>query len=254
MSQHDYNLANAAGSAFRSDANSVLLAIASLNSGATAPSTTFANMLWYDTANNLLKMRNEADNAWVTLLEIDQSNDILRLAGMDYIEIPEKSGDPSTPTNAVRLYCKDDGGDSELYVIDAGGNVVQIIKDGALNLTQSVGIGFVIDGGGAAITTGVKGYLEVPFACTITACRLLADQSGAIKVDIWKDAYANYPPTDADTITAANEPEIAASGVKDEDTVLTGWTTAISAGDILGFNVDSCTTIERCTVSLTVTR
>ena len=120
--------------------------------------------------------------------------------------------------------------------------------------SQSAAIVFVIDGGGDEIADGVAGFVQVPFACTITAARLLADQSGAIVVDIWKDTYANYPPTDADTITSATPPTIAASGVKSEDTTLTSWTTAISAGDILGFNVDSCTTIERVTVSLTVTR
>jgi len=113
-------------------------------------------------------------------------------------------------------------------------------------------INFIIDGGGSAITTGEKGHIEIPFACTIKQVTLLADQSGAIKIDIWKDIYANFPPDNTDTITGANEPEIAASGVKDQDSTLTSWTTSISAGDILAFNVDSITTVKRCTVSLKV--
>jgi len=113
-------------------------------------------------------------------------------------------------------------------------------------------ITFIIDGGGSAITTGEKGHLEIPFKCEIQQVTLLADQSGAIKIDIWKDTYANFPPTNADTICGANEPEISASGVKDQDSTLTSWTKAISAGDILAFNVDSCATIERCTISLKV--
>ena len=112
---------------------------------------------------------------------------------------------------------------------------------------------FFIDGGGSAITTGVKGYIRVPFACTIKKATLLADQSGSIKVDIWKDTYANYPPTDADTITGANEPEISAA-TKDQDTTLSSWTTAVVAGDILGINVDSCSTITFCTVQLEVAK
>lgn len=113
-------------------------------------------------------------------------------------------------------------------------------------------ITFVIDGGGATITTGVKGFLEIPFACTITRATLLADQSGSIVVDIWKDTYANYPPTVADTITASAKPTISAA-TKAQDATLTGWTTAIAAGDILGFNVDSITTCQRVTLSLRVT-
>lgn len=113
-------------------------------------------------------------------------------------------------------------------------------------------ITYVIDGGGSAITTGVKGFLEIPFACTINQVTMLADQSGSIVVDIWKDTYANYPPTDADTITASAVPTIT-TATKSQDATLTGWTTAITAGDILGFNVDSCTSITRVTISIKVT-
>lgn len=110
---------------------------------------------------------------------------------------------------------------------------------------------FVIDGGGSAITTGQKGHLEIPFACTITQVTMLADKSGSIVVDIWKDTYANFPPTDADSITASAPPTISAAQ-KSQDSTLTGWTKSISSGDILAFNVDSCTTITRVTISLKV--
>lgn len=112
---------------------------------------------------------------------------------------------------------------------------------------------WTIDGGGAAITTGQKGYIEIPFACTITAARSFADQSGSIVVDVWKDSYANYPPVDADSITASAPITISAA-TKSQDTTLTGWTTSVSAGDILGFNVDSVSTITRLTITLTVTK
>jgi len=112
---------------------------------------------------------------------------------------------------------------------------------------------FVIDGGGSAITTGQKGHLEIPFACTIQQVTMLADQSGSIVVDIWKDTYANFPPTDADSITASAPPTIS-SAQKSQDSTLTGWTKSISSGDILAFNVDSCTTITRVTISLKVER
>lgn len=114
-------------------------------------------------------------------------------------------------------------------------------------------ITFIIDGGGATITTGVKGFLEIPFNCTINAATTLADQSGSIVIDIWKDTYANYPPTVADTITASAKPTIS-TATKAQDSTLTGWTTSITAGDILGFNVDSITTCQRVTLSLKVTK
>lgn len=106
---------------------------------------------------------------------------------------------------------------------------------------------------GSAIVAGIVGYLRVPFACTITGVTLLADQAGSIVVDIWKDSYANYPPTVADTITAAAKPTLA-TAIKSQDTALAGWTTAVAEGDILGFNVDSVVTVLRVTVELHITR
>jgi len=114
-------------------------------------------------------------------------------------------------------------------------------------------VGFIIDGGGAAITTGVKGDIMVPFACTITKATLLADTSGSIVVDIWKDGYSSYPPTGGDSITASAKPTISAA-TKAQNSTLTGWTTSISAGDTLRFNVDSASTITRVTVILDVTK
>jgi microcystin-dependent protein len=67
MSQHDFSIANQTAANARSDINNALQALASLSSGATAPSTTYANQLWYDTANNQIKMRNEANSDWIVL-------------------------------------------------------------------------------------------------------------------------------------------------------------------------------------------
>lgn len=119
--------------------------------------------------------------------------------------------------------------------------------------TKISSVGITIDGGGSAITTGTKGYIQVPYACTINQVTVLADQSGSIVIDIWKDTYANYPPTDADSITASAVPTIS-SATKYQDSTLTGWTTSISAGDILGFNVDSITTCTRVHLILKVTK
>jgi hypothetical protein len=115
-----------------------------------------------------------------------------------------------------------------------------------------VAIAFVIEGpGGTVIPTGIKGDLIIPFACTILEWVLLADQVGSLVMDIWKDVYANYPPTVADSITAAAKPTITTAN-KANSTVLTGWTTIIAANDTLRFNVDSCSTITRATLTLRV--
>jgi hypothetical protein len=76
MSQHDYIIDNALAPAFRSDLNAALAAAVTQNSGATAPPTTYANMLWYDTTNDLLKIRNEANSAFITVGTVDQTNNV----------------------------------------------------------------------------------------------------------------------------------------------------------------------------------
>jgi len=113
-------------------------------------------------------------------------------------------------------------------------------------------MGIVIDGGGLVLTTGIKGDVYVPLACTITGYTMLADQSGSIVIDIWADAYANYPPTVADTIVAAAKPTIT-TALKAQTSSLTGWTVAVPAGSTLRFNVDSVTSITRLTLALTIT-
>jgi hypothetical protein len=122
---------------------------------------------------------------------------------------------------------------------------------GTAHQSNVITLTFIIDGGGSAITTGEKGHLEIPFACTITQATLLADQTGSIVIDIWKSTYAGFPPTVANTITASAKPTLA-SASKYQDDTLTGWTTAIAAGDILAFNVDSVATVTRVTLNLRV--
>lgn len=112
-------------------------------------------------------------------------------------------------------------------------------------------INFIIDGSGQTILTGSKGYTIIDFPCTIINNTLLADQSGSIVVDIKKCTYALFPTTSS--ICAAAKPTLS-SAQNSQDVTLTGWTTAISAGDILEYNVDSVTTVTRVTLSLKVTK
>jgi len=73
MAQHDYVIDNQTAPNFRADLNNALAAIVSTNSGSSAPSTTYANMMWYDTTTDILKIRNEADDNWINLGTLDQS-------------------------------------------------------------------------------------------------------------------------------------------------------------------------------------
>jgi len=73
----DYALANQSGANFRAELNTILAAIVSQNSGSTAPTTTYAYQLWIDTAaspNPLLKLRNGANDAFITIGDVTAAN------------------------------------------------------------------------------------------------------------------------------------------------------------------------------------
>ena len=119
------------------------------------------------------------------------------------------------------------------------------------NSVKKRSIQFVSDGGGSVLTTGVKSYVTVPYDCTVQSWTILAENSGSVVVDVWKDTYANYPPTVADTIAGTEKPTIS-SGIKNQDNSLITWTTALSQGDVLGFNIDSVTDITKISLSIDV--
>ena len=75
MSQHDYDIANQTFPNTRSDLNLALKALASTSSGTSVPSTVYANQLWYDSSANILYIRNEDNDANITIMELNQSND-----------------------------------------------------------------------------------------------------------------------------------------------------------------------------------
>lgn len=74
MSQNDFALDNISAPAARADISAAFQALASASSGPSAPATTYADMLWYDTTNNQLKKRNEANSAWIVLGTVDETS------------------------------------------------------------------------------------------------------------------------------------------------------------------------------------
>ena len=106
--------------------------------------------------------------------------------------------------------------------------------------------------GSGVISTGVKSYVEIPLGCEIEGWTLVADVSGSIVIDVWKDTYANFPPVVGDSIAGTEKPTLS-SAQKNQDLALTTWTKTIVAGDVLAFNVDSATTVEQVTLTLRLT-
>ena len=90
MAQHDYNIANQTAANARTDINNVLSAIATNNSGTSAPSTTFANQWWYDTDAFILYIRANGNDAWIPVAYLDQTGDNFRI--LDDTQVVNTSG------------------------------------------------------------------------------------------------------------------------------------------------------------------
>jgi hypothetical protein len=111
--------------------------------------------------------------------------------------------------------------------------------------------GIVVDGGGSTPATGSKGFLQIPFAGTITGWTLIADQSGSASITVKKSTFAAFPTNSS---IVASAPPALSSQQNATSTTLTGWTTAIAAGDVLEFVLASATTIKRLVLELQITR
>ena len=159
MSQHDMNIANQSFPNTRGDINNALAALVSQSSGASAPSTTFANQMWYDTTNNFLKMRNEADDAWITIAYLDQTSDEVefRTACIQAID-------------SAGISLKTDEGTARLTISDAG--TVDVVG----TLTAARGIG---DTQTASITgaTTLDFATHQNFVLTLTGAVTLSNPS-----------------------------------------------------------------------------
>lgn len=119
-------------------------------------------------------------------------------------------------------------------------------------------LNFVIGNGSSVIVQDTVGYLaQIPYDCEIVAWYITEVSetpiAGSIVVDIWKDTTGNYPPTVADSIAGSEKPTLS-SATNNKDETLTTWTTTVSAGDCIGFNVDSVTSCKKIQLILTVKR
>ena len=100
MAQHDYIISNQTFPSYRNDHNNSLSAIVSNNSGTSTPSTTYAYQWWYDSTNNILKIRNADNDAWINFATFDQTNDRFSLAVHDITA----TGSGLIPSGSIMLF------------------------------------------------------------------------------------------------------------------------------------------------------
>ena len=88
--------------------------------------------------------------------------------------------------------------------------------------------GITVDGAGQVLTAGSKGFVTIPYDCTITNWYLAADQAGDVIFDVKLGGTS--------LVGTGNFPTLA-TAISGTDAV-SGWTSvAVSAGDILEFEI-----------------
>jgi len=119
-----------------------------------------------------------------------------------------------------------------------------------VNATQSRTINVTFDGGGSALTAGLSTDLEIPYVATIQSWNILSGLTGSIVIDVLKsDSYSTYPTFSS---IAGSEKPTLSSQQKNQDTNLSTWTTGLTASNILRFNIDSATTVQKVFLTLKI--
>lgn len=112
-------------------------------------------------------------------------------------------------------------------------------------------LGFTIDGGGSAISTGkVKGFFTCPYAGTISAWSIVVD-TGTVTVKVWKIATGTAKPTSANSINTSGV--ALSTGTAIRSTTLTDFTTTtVTAGDIFAYNIEAVSGVTEMTFNLQI--
>ena len=183
-----------------------------------------------------------------SLVFVDTVNSRFRLVnGMDIQGYSDNMSTETWSVDGATCAAQFDGD------ITTGGNIVG----------DKLWWGIEIDGGGSAITTGLKRRIKIPYDCTLVAdsvdghfWQIGLDQSGSIGLDLWMDSYSNYPPTNADRISGtvgSQNPRVSAA-TKGGSGTTTGWTLNLVGGRYLFVNVDSVSTATFCVLGLHIIR
>lgn len=128
MAQADGVIQNDTGSNVRADLNNNFAALFSNNSGSSAPSTTYAYMTWADTNDDELKLRNGANNGWITIGSLTTAN-----LGLATTASPTFTGNVTIPLGTVSLPGLRFSGDNDTGLYRSAANTVNVAAGGTLS-------------------------------------------------------------------------------------------------------------------------
>lgn len=139
---------------------------------------------------------------------------------------------------------------SMIYRDTKGSPLLNSEVDENFRTVALAGIEFIIDAGGTPLVPGLKGYLEVPFACTVLSWKLVSPEVGDAVVDIYSDTYAGFG-SNTSMVGAGTKPSLTAANKNAAEPPV--WDTlAVPGGNLLGFNLVSVSGLKQLSISLKV--
>jgi hypothetical protein len=163
MSQHDMNVANGAGAAVRADLNNALVALATLSSGASAPSPSFPSQIWADTGTGRLKRRDSSNASWIDIGPLNSDKPGSLINCRVFSTPGSVTYTPTTGTSFVVVECQGAGGAGGGCVATGAGNGSIGSGGGAGGYAQALytsgfsGVTVTVGAGGTPVTGGAGG-------------------------------------------------------------------------------------------------
>lgn len=119
----------------------------------------------------------------------------------------------------------------------------------AADYMKAASVDVTIDAGAGEIAAGVQRDARIPHGCMVQSWTVLGDQSGSIRVSVWKAPLANYPPGASNSITGTSKPAVTGA-LYAHSTDVSGWSPVLAAGDVIRFHVDSASGFHRVAIQL----
>lgn len=158
-----------------------------------------------------------------------------------------RNTDARTPLSHASSH--ESGGSDEIDVSGLLGELADMQKS-KVNPRTAL-IAFTIRGSSAGISTGSKGFWQIPFSMIVGGWTLLEISNppvaGSAVIDVRKCGYDDYPTT---TSIAGTQKPTLSSAIKNRDLSLTSWDTLIDIGDILEFRVDSSASVANLSLAI----
>ena len=119
--------------------------------------------------------------------------------------------------------------------------------------TGSCGVTF--DGQGGTISNGKTAYVQIPYNGTLTGWTLVSNASGSCTVTVFKDTYANFPPTTPTDNIYSVQPALSSQQRNQNLTpTYVGSQATVTAGDWIGFTISGVTTVSWVNLTISITK